>query len=95
MYNHTNSECVREKERKLLHQAGIDSSVEIYLHVMNSETHSPGEMKKWIREPDDMNAKNQLENTPCQKPMMEITLTIYICWLSEKMYSQSHSDTRK
>lgn len=28
-------------------------------------------------------------------PMMKITLTIYICWLSEKMYSQSHSDTRE
>lgn len=84
-------------ERELLHQTSIDSSVEIYLHVMNSETHSPGEMKKWIREPDDMNVKNQLESTPCQKPflrhMIKITLTIYICWLSEKMYS--HSDTQE
>jgi len=60
--------CLRE--RKLLHQASIDSSVEIYLRVMNSETHSPREMKKWIW--DDMNVKNQLESTPCQKPFLRL-----------------------
>jgi len=86
--------CLRE--RKLLHQASIDSSVEIYLRVMNSETHSPREMKKWIwwYECEKSTGKYTLPET-LSSPVMKTALTIYICWQGEKMYSQSHSDTQE
>lgn len=50
------------------------------------------DLRAWWYECEKSSGKYTLPKT-FSSPLMKIGLTIYICWLREKMYSQSHSDT--
>lgn len=50
------------------------------------------DLRAWWYECEKSTVKYTLPKT-FSSPLMKIGLTIYICWLREKMYSQSHSDT--